>query len=120
VIPIRVRRVVGLLADHRSSQVFWWAASQGMKYRRGVRDSSAPFALAAVTGWLGWLALNGASSVGRRHEVELTCPGSSSIHDRMLFVRIHRRRRSAGGSSGGGGGFSGGGGSSGGGASGSW
>jgi len=124
VIPIRARRVVGLLAGPSLiAGLLWWAASEGNQIHvAAFADSSPPFALAAViTGWLGWrIAPDGASKVWAGGMKWRDVPGLIfDLTIGMLLSGITGGGTSVGGS--GGGGFSGGGGSSGGGgASGSW
>jgi len=126
VIPIRVRRAVGLLAGPSIiAGLLWWAAGQReVIHVAAFADSSAPFALAAViTGWLGWsIAPDGASKVWAGGMKWSDLPGFIfDLTIGMLLSGFTGGGVSVGGSSGGGGGFSGGGGSSGGGgASGSW
>jgi uncharacterized protein len=127
VVPIRVRRTVGLLAGPSIiAGLLWWAASQGhVIHVAAFADNSAPFALAAViTGWLGWrIAPDGASKVWAGGMKWREVPGLIfDLTIGMLLSGITSSVVSVGGSgSGGSGGFSGGGGSSGGGgASGSW
>jgi uncharacterized protein len=129
VIPIRVRRAVGLLAAPSIiAGLLWWGASQDAGDGASVAttvfaNGSAPFALAAViTGWLGWsIAPDGASKVWAGGMKWRDVPGF--IFDLTIGMLLSGLTggASAGGSGGSGGGFSGGGGSSGGGgASGSW
>jgi uncharacterized protein len=130
VIPIRIRRTVGLLAGPSLiAGLLWWAASQDAGDGTSVAatafaNGSAPFALAAViTGWLGWsIAPDGASKVWAGGMKWRELPGFIfDLTIGMLLSGFTGGGVSVGGSSGGGGGFSGGGGSSGGGgASGSW
>jgi uncharacterized protein len=129
VIPINVRRTVGLLAGPSLiAGLLWWGASQDAGDATSVAatvfsNGSAPFALGAViTGWLGWsIAPNGASKVWAGGMKWRDVPGF--IFDLTIGMLLSGLTGgvSAGGSGGSGGGFSGGGGSSGGGgASGSW
>ncbi len=126
VIPIGVRRIVGLLAGPSIiAGLLCWAASQGhVIHVAAFADNSAPFALAAViTGWLGWrIAPDGASKVWAGGMKWRDVPGLIfDLTIGMLLSGFSGGSVSVGGSGGGGGGFSGGGGSSGGGgASGSW
>ncbi|HSE13757.1 MAG TPA: TPM domain-containing protein [Rudaea sp.] len=129
VVPIRVRRAVGLLAGPSIIAGFlWWASSQSAGDGTPVvanefANGSAPFALAAViTGWLGFrIAPEGASKTWAGGMKWKDLPGFIfDLTIGMLLSGFTNGFVSVGGS-GSGGGFSGGGGSSGGGgASGSW
>ncbi len=120
VIPISVRRIVGLLAGPSIiAGLLCWATSQGhVIHVAAFADNSAPTALACrhyrlarVAHCPGWRV----EGVGRRHEVAGRARLIFDLTIGMLLSGFSGGRLSVSGSGGSGGGFSGGGGSSGGG-----